>query len=250
MLKGLSNRFRRSSRARRRELAKLQATYGIDIASRRFEFDWRATNFNRIAVVNLLLADKPDGHYLEIGCANNDLFDSVIAKHKVGVDPQQGGTHRLTSNEFFARNGGARYDVVFIDGLHTYEQTRQDVINALRCVGKNSWIALHDMFPRDWLEEHVPRISGGWNGDVWKVAFELASAPDIDFKLLKIDHGVGVLRVLKEGATIPDMQGTLGDKRFPYFYEHAATLPLVDYAEGRAWIEQGLSAARLQTHVQ
>jgi hypothetical protein len=44
-------------------------------------FDYKSNdiNYNRKAVVNLLMAETPDGNYLEIGCTNNDLFDAVMA---------------------------------------------------------------------------------------------------------------------------------------------------------------------------
>jgi hypothetical protein len=233
----------------KRRLRRLRAEYQVDSDARTLDLDWTAANYNRIAVVNLLLAGNPDGRYLEIGCAGNDLFDAVMAKHKIGVDPERGGTHRMTSDEFFRTDAGARYDVVFIDGLHIYEQAHRDVVNALAHVAPGGWIALHDMMPRTWLEEHVPRISGVWTGNVWKVAFELARSADIDFRLLRIDHGVGVLRVLKEGAKIPDLHAELADKRFGHFYDNLARLPVVDYATGRDWIEQSLGAARLHPHI-
>ena len=200
-----------------------QYRYRSHFEARRLNIDWTVTHFNRIAIVNLLLARRPDGNYLEIGCAGNGMFDSVIAKHKIGVDPEIGGTIRLTSDEFFRHDDGTRYDVIFIDGLHIYEQVRRDVINALSRLTKDGWIALHDMLPRDWLEEHIPRISA-----------------DIDFRIIKVDMGVGVLRPLREGAHLLDLRQTLADKRFPYFYDHVMTLPLLDYAAGREWIEQAL----------
>ncbi|MFI5135627.1 MAG: hypothetical protein ACHQD9_07220, partial [Chitinophagales bacterium] len=46
------------------------------------------------------------------------------------------------------------------------------------------WIVLHDLLPRDWLEEHVPRLSDTWMGDVWKCAFEVAETPEIDFRIV------------------------------------------------------------------
>lgn len=243
MKRSLLNRMLYASprKRQRREFRRLQALYQAHADTRRLNYDWRKTNFNRIAIVNLLLSGKRDGKYLEIGCATNALFDSVFTKQKVGVDPEQGGTHRMTSDEFFRQHGTERYDVVFLDGLHTYEQTHLDVVNALRCVGKGGWIALHDMIPSDWLEEHVPRLAAVWSGDVWKVAFELAQSPDIDFKLFTIDCGVGVLRVLKDDAKIPDLHATLADKRFGYFYDNFKTLPVVDYDTGRSWIDGQLS---------
>ena len=94
------------------------------------------------------------------------------------------------------------------------------------------------MLPRDWIEEHVPQISTSrWTGDGWKVAFELIASPDVDFRLLAIDHGVGVVRVLNEGATIPDFAQTLGAKRFSHLHEHFAQLPIMDYDRRRAWID-------------
>src|SRR5271168_4845465 len=96
-----------------------------------FDFDWAAIRYNRISVVNLLLADRPNGRYLEIGCADNVLFDAVMAADKVGVDPRRGGTHRMTSDAFFAAYAGPPFDVVFIDGLHLYPQVRRDLVNAL-----------------------------------------------------------------------------------------------------------------------
>ena len=36
-----------------------------------------------------------------------------------------------------------------------------------------------------------------WTGDVWKHAFELASSDDIDFRIIKADYGLGILRLRK-----------------------------------------------------
>ena len=203
--------------------------------SRRFDWDWKATNYNRIALVNLLLTKKHDPAYLEIGCASNALFDSVPVPHKVGVDPAAGGTLRTTSDAFFAENK-TLFDVIFIDGLHTYEQVRNDVINALRHLNHNGWVALHDMLPRNWLEHHVPRLQGDWTGDVWKVAFELAQSEGVDFKVLKIDHGVGVFRKLHESATLHDMTSELRQQQFAYFCDNLGKLPLVEWDTAYSWI--------------
>ena len=102
----------------KREQRKLVAQYSANAHPMQFDWDWKQVNYNRIALVNLLISlsgDNPD--YLEIGCADNELFDSVIAASKTGVDPASGGTHRETSDSFFASNTKT-FDVVFIDGLH------------------------------------------------------------------------------------------------------------------------------------
>ena len=190
------------------------------------------------------MADRPDGDYLEIGCAGNDLFDSVMARTKVGVDPARGGTHRLTSDDFFATWRGGMFDVVFIDGLHHYEQVRRDLDGALAVLRPGGWIAIHDMLPRDWLEEHVPQIrTRGWTGDGWKVAFELLASPDVEFRLLALDHGVVVVRPLSSQPRLPDLSATLRDERFAYLHRNFALLPVVGYDAAAAWVASHRSAS-------
>ncbi len=204
-----------------------------------FDYEWDEINYNRKAVVNRLLSLTPDGEYLEIGCAGNDLFDAVMARRKIGVDPVRGGTHRMTSDAFFASYKGPAFDVVFIDGLHIYEQVRRDLDGALRWLRPGGWVAIHDMLPRDWFEEHVPQIrTRGWTGDGWKVAFELLASPDIDFRLLTIDHGVLVARARTANPSIPDLSATLANARFGYLHEHFALLPTVGYDAAAAWIAE------------
>lgn len=202
-------------------------------------WDWLATKYNRIAVVNMICGAKNNPDYLEIGCFNDALFSSVFVDNKVGVDPERGGTYRGTSDDFFAANSET-FDVIFIDGLHTYEQVRKDVQNALQCLNANGWIALHDMLPRNWKEEHVPRISGLWSGDVWKVAFEIDASDDLEFIVLSIDHGVGVIKPKKVGAKLAEKYDELREKDFAFYYDNVKNLPILDWTAGRAWIQSHL----------
>ncbi len=141
-------------------------------------FVWTAaeTHYNRIALVNSLVCnfDFSTARYLEIGCAGNTLFDAVMASNKIGVDPASGGTHRMTSDAFFAGNK-ERFDVIFIDGLHEYEQVRRDALNALDCLSDGGYVAFHDFLPQTWKDHHVPPVQSGWTGDCWKAGVELSS---------------------------------------------------------------------------
>jgi hypothetical protein len=211
--------------------------YRADAVEGFFDHDWSRIAGDRKAVVRALIQATGARSYLEIGCAENLLFDTVQAARKVGVDPAQGGTHRMTSDVFFAANDEP-FEVVFIDGLHLYDQVRRDVANALKAVPAGGWIALHDMFPRDWIEEHTPQISTSrWTGDPWKVGFELIQTEGVEFRLLSIDHGVGVVRVLRNGAMLADRHAELTGKRFAWFREHFSELPVIDWAAAQAWIE-------------
>ncbi len=229
--------WRRNSSLYRIRLNRLQRQYAAHADPRRFDWDWQATHFNRIALVNLLVSKFADPAYLEIGCEFDVMFNAVPAASKVGVDPYSGGTERTTSDAFFARNT-SRFDVVFIDGLHTYDQVRRDIVNAIPVLNKGGWIALHDMMPRDWIEQHVPVVSGGaWTGDVWKVAFELASTEGIDFRIAKIDYGVGVFRLTRDNVVLNDMFDELRDRQFDYFADNLGKLPVVEWDQARAWIK-------------
>jgi hypothetical protein len=201
-----------------------------------FVWNWSNIRYNRIALVNLLCASKLDGNYLEIGCQGNICFDAVPMMNKIGVDPEGGGTHREYSDDFFIKNTNY-FDVIFIDGLHIYDQVRRDVVNSIKFLKPGGWIAIHDMLPDDAISEHVPMISKGpWFGDVWKVAFELASSAGIEFKIIKIDAGIGLFRITEPHATLNNMEGLLQNKRFQYLYENIGQLPLVEWDDAYKWI--------------
>jgi SAM-dependent methyltransferase len=221
---------------RRKYYQHLQSKYKQHSFNQSFDWDWEKTNYNRIALVNLLISKKQDPVYLEIGCGANHLFDSVPAKQKVGVDPASGGNVRATSDGFFSKNEQL-FDVVFIDGLHTYEQAHRDLINSIRFLKPGGYIALHDLLPRSWIEHHVPRINDVWTGDTWKVAFELSKSEGIDFRIVKIDHGIGVFKLTRKNPVLVDLAVELKNKEFEYFFRNIERLPLVEWHDFLIWLE-------------
>ena len=203
-----------------------------------YDWNWKSKNFNRIALVNHLIASTGgwQSNYLEIGCAENDLFDAVAAEKKTGVDPAQGGTHRMTSDDFF-RSNTDEFDVIFIDGLHEYQQVRRDALNALQVVKAGGWIAFHDFLPSSWLEHHVPQLQGMWTGDCWKLAVELAEAEGVEFRILEIDNGVGLMKKTSNDWNVPNMSEELLNAEFDVFVEKVQKFPLIDFAEAISFIE-------------
>jgi len=169
-------------------------------------------------------------NYLEIGCHSNSLFDSVASLNKIGVDPVCGGTHRMTSDDFFKQNV-MKFDSVFIDGLHEYHQVRRDAINALESINDGGWIAFHDLLPSNWKEHHMPRISDAWTGDCWKAAVELSQAQGVEFKIVEIDHGVGLMRKIENHFDVPDLSNQLSNAEFDKFVEVVEKLPIISFEE-------------------
>ena len=97
---------------------------------KRLSFEWK--NYpSRVDIIKKIIKNRNYKTYLEIGCDNDQNFSQISIDKKVGVDPLKGGTLRMTSDEFFLRNNDF-FDIIFFDGLNTYEQTIIDIENLLR----------------------------------------------------------------------------------------------------------------------
>ena len=131
--------------------------------------------------------------YLEIGCDKDQSFSKIKINKKIGVDPISGGTIRDTSDNFFINNK-EKFDIIFIDGLHHYEQVIKDINNSLDILNDNGHILIHDCLPRTIAHQAIPRYRGSWNGDVWKSIVELRTKVDLEVFTCEIDFGVGVIR--------------------------------------------------------
>jgi len=119
---------------------------------------------------------------------------------------------------------GIEFDVVFIDGLHEFEQVTRDFFASLHLLKKSGVIVLDDVWPRDsssatpTLTEHISRTQAGeiklpgWHGDVWKLVALISS----QFASLTVEivggigNAVGVIRFSDDGIgedfSLPDNQ--------------------------------------------
>jgi len=167
-------------------------------------FDYEKSPYNRLSLISLAISQTmmkkgyENCNYLEIGCFDNKAFDTIPLplEQKIGVDPLRGGTHRMTSDVFFLKNK-KKFDVIFIDGLHSYDQCSKDCTNSINFLNEDGIIILHDMMPRHKTEES-PKFSG----DVWKVAFELCQSENVKFVIANIDQGVGLLKITTNSSYI------------------------------------------------
>lgn len=148
----------------------------------------------RTKLIQTLISKLGYKSYLEIGCANNHNFNQINVPIRIGVDPGEGGTHRMTSDVFFAQNN-QKFDLIFIDGLHVAEQVDKDINNSIKFLNPNGTIVMHDCNPQ--LEEHQRPyvVVSIWNGDVWKSLVKVRGRDDIDAVTSDFDHGCAVLRI-------------------------------------------------------
>jgi len=152
---------------------------------------------NRVDVINNLISQNKYKFYLEIGCDDNWCFDRIVVDHKVGVDPEKGGTLRMTSDDFFSQNT-EMFDIIFVDGLHHADQVYKDIENSVKILNPGGVILVHDVNPLDEGMQIVPRIQIAWTGDVWKAWVKLRQTrSDLNMYVVIPDQelvGLGVIR--------------------------------------------------------
>ncbi len=153
-------------------------------------------------IMNAILSRFVEPRYLEIGVFNGETFFNVQATQKVAVDPDfkfnaamrhaeyaHENFYQVTSDEFFqsiaSENENNVWDVVYIDGFHSYEQAWKDFLNVLPYTHENSIIVFDDTVPCDpysalpnpdltmAFKSRARLYHNSWHGDVYKCLFHL-----------------------------------------------------------------------------
>jgi hypothetical protein len=208
---------------------------------------------NKLEVIQKVIDKIEARNYLEIGLAKGDTFLRIKARRKIAVDPTIGipkvkrirwkfkniynmpaKYYELTSNDFFAQVEIKKgLDVVFIDGLHTFEQSLVDVNNSLKYLNKNGVIVMHDCDPPNEAgaypaksAEHaaslnLPGWTGAWCGDVWKTICYLRSfRKDLNVFVLDCDCGLGIVTKAKPESSLDLKEDELGGLTYSDLVRH------------------------------
>tara|TARA_B110000259_G_scaffold53155_1_gene62600 strand:+ start:43 stop:714 length:672 start_codon:yes stop_codon:yes gene_type:complete len=173
--------------------------------------------------------------YLEIGCDDDKIFNSINIK-KIGVDPFSGGNFRGTSDEFFLQNKN-KFDCIFIDGLHIYEQVKKDILNSIDCLSANGIIILHDCLPQTISAQAVPRYRYLWNGDVWKAVVEARTWNQVNTVTVLVDQGVSIIKKNKNTNVLKIEIQNFKKLKFEDFYNnHKKYMRIVNYDDLEEYI--------------
>ena len=154
-------------------------------------------------VVNLLGKDRNLSEYLEIGIERGFTLEAVKIQSRTGVDPfpmfnvgkarKHMEIYQNTSDDYFSKMGNSnKFDFIYLDGLHTYEQTRRDFENSLKLISSDGFIMVDDTVPSDEFSANPNQSEcyrmrtaaglvndGSWHGDVYKLVTIFASTPHI-----------------------------------------------------------------------
>lgn len=177
------------------------------------------------------LYDQPS--YLEIGVCEGYTFHAVTAARKVAVDPAfefdvaaaradprnaNCAYHGVPSDAYFASvDAGERFDVIFVDGLHTFDQTLRDLLNAIACLQPNGVIVIDDVTPSSYsaslpslsqaiaVRQAIGDPSPFWMGDVYRLMFFIRDyLPEFSYATVAENHGQAVVwRARRPLATRP-----------------------------------------------
>ncbi len=205
---------------------------------------------NRTELIQQIFEVSNFNRYLEIGVQQGLNFLPIKASKKVAVDPYfhiplrrkvkwlyknpknlSNQYYEEESDIFFSKRAEylkriKKFDVVFIDGLHTFRASLNDALNSLRHLNANGIIVMHDCYPPTEAAalptENVPTqgdlvgvegFDGTWCGDVWKTIVYLKKTMDLtlEIQVLNTDLGLGIL--LPKGE-IPEDQLQIDEEIF------------------------------------
>lgn len=140
--------------------------------------------------------------YLELGvrCGRTikrvaSLVDKAVgvdlSYNALSIDIEENMTlHETATDNFFASNND-KYDLIFIDASHHYEQVKMDLFNSIQILNEGGLIALHDVNP---LSSDL--IDPRYCSDSYKITkYIYEHYTDYQFIVLNHDQaGVGILQ--------------------------------------------------------
>ena len=194
----------------------------IENFNKKIKYNWESFP-RRYDIINKIIIKRNYTSYLEIGCFKDETFNQINIKKKIGVDPVSGGNLRMTSDQFFIENK-EKFDLIFIDGLHVYEQVIKDIFNSIKVLKENGIILVHDCLPRKLWYQTPTRMSDTWNGDVWKAIVECRTLENIDTYTCLADEGIGVIKVQKNNNLLNLNLSNFKNLKYKEYYTNRESL--------------------------
>lgn len=176
---------------------------------------------SRPEFLSQLLSQFDSPAYLEVGVNEGQTFLPLSARRKVAVDPKfvfdvaaakaaNDGSefHEVTSDVYFCDIATREdlFDVIYLDGLHTFEQTLRDFTNSLSFLNENGVIVVDDVVPTSYqaglpsqldsfkVKAFLTDADASWMGDTFKLVFFVESFfPMYELRTIIDNHGQAVI---------------------------------------------------------
>ena len=165
-------------------------------------------------IINLLGKKFNYNSYLEISSISTgytyDRIDSNIFTRKSGIhyiqDTDEIDTNKVPRRKDIniepnkyeyhhnkVRNEDIKYDIVFIDSWHTYQQSLKDIYTALELVSNNGIIIVHDCCP--YTEDLIGPCNGGeWCGQTYEAFINFRyDHKELETFCVYTDYGCGII---------------------------------------------------------
>ena len=172
---------------------------------------------NKTELINYLADHRKYKRYLEIGMhAEEDNFKHVRCAHKVRITSGVTGNDEEINDTRLEQTGN-KFDVIFIDGIHTEAQVLNDIDLALKYIDAGGTIIIHDCLPPDaWHQRELAEYHPGenWNGTTWKAVLRVFNQTIHKCSIIDTDWGCGIIDTSSRQAPINrDLPGTLDYER-------------------------------------
>jgi hypothetical protein len=188
-------------------------------------------------IINGLIDRNKYESYLEIGTQDPTCnFIKIHALNKISVEPFPIAPVSFvgTSDEYFEQlTPDTKFDIIFIDGLHHYDQVLRDISNSLNHLTDNGTILCHDCLPSTQKMQERNDHGGEWTGDVWKaIAILRATNSNITLKTVNTDYGCGIIQFGNSDLiSIPD------DLTYEFYLKNRSDLfNIISIEEFSKWI--------------
>ena len=190
-------------------------------------------------LIKIIIENKNINSYCEIGVDKSYTLNKVkkIAKiDAIGVDPFRNTDIKKSSDIFFKTNK-RKFDLIFIDGLHEFDQVLRDFENSIQSTNEDGIILIDDCLPSSYNEQLIPRIQRKWTGDTWKLLF-LIHELNFEYIISNCQSGIGIIKVNKSKLKYIKNLNISRFKKldFNYFCENYKKLNIKNHSETISFI--------------
>lgn len=155
--------------------------------------------FDHVSLIQWIAGWIRPERYLELGVRDGKCFLEVApyCEEAIAVDyaeqsfslPNNAQYHKVYTDDYFEsiKNLDMKFDMVFIDADHSFNQSYKDFVNVKDMVIQNGFVFFHDTYPYD-----KDMTSPIYSGDCYKTPIEIKKNFSDEWELVTLPFNPGV----------------------------------------------------------